>query len=153
MPKYLISYRKTEETGQKPEWAAFTCESELAMEAHAIKERVQKRMGRDRPSQDGDQGDGADAGSSRRDVRATGRRTPAARYVHNVATGHDRCVNGTPDAAAFEIAGLMGSMQTIWHVTADGWNERTSTIRQNFAANGDAPALAAGTATRSAAAA
>ena len=24
MPKYLISYRKTEETGQKPEWAAFT---------------------------------------------------------------------------------------------------------------------------------
>ena len=45
MLKYLISYRKTEETGQKPEWAAFTCESELAMEAHAIKERVQKRMG------------------------------------------------------------------------------------------------------------
>ena len=45
MPKYLISYRKTEETGQKPEWAAFTCESELALEAHAVKERVQKRMG------------------------------------------------------------------------------------------------------------
>jgi hypothetical protein len=44
MPKYLISYRKTEETGQKPEWAAFTCESELAMEGHAIKERVVKRM-------------------------------------------------------------------------------------------------------------
>ncbi|MDP2700953.1 MAG: hypothetical protein Q8P98_02670 [Candidatus Rokubacteria bacterium] len=44
MPKYLISYRKTEETGQKPEWAAFTVESELAMEAHAIKERVEKRM-------------------------------------------------------------------------------------------------------------
>ena len=44
MPKYLISYRKTEETGQKPEWAAFTVESELAMEAHAIKERVVKRM-------------------------------------------------------------------------------------------------------------
>ena len=44
MPKYLVSYRKTEETGQKPEWATFTCESELAMEAHAIKERVQKRM-------------------------------------------------------------------------------------------------------------
>ncbi len=33
MPKYLISYRRTEETGQKPEWAAFTCENELAMEA------------------------------------------------------------------------------------------------------------------------
>ena len=44
MPKYLISYRKTEETGQKPEWAAFTVETELAMEAHAIKERVVKRM-------------------------------------------------------------------------------------------------------------
>ena len=44
MPKYLISYRKTEETGQKPEWAAFTVESELAMEAHAIRERVDKRM-------------------------------------------------------------------------------------------------------------
>ncbi len=44
MPKYLISYRKTEETGQKPEWAAFTVESELAMEAHAVTERVVKRM-------------------------------------------------------------------------------------------------------------
>ena len=44
MPKYLISYRKTEETGQKPEWAAFTCESQLAMESHAVKERVLKRM-------------------------------------------------------------------------------------------------------------
>ena len=44
MPKYLISYQKTEETGQKPEWAAFTVESELAMEAHAVKERVVKRM-------------------------------------------------------------------------------------------------------------
>ena len=44
MPKYLISYRKTEETGQKPEWAAFTVENELAMEAHAVKERVEKRM-------------------------------------------------------------------------------------------------------------
>ncbi len=44
MPKYLISYRKTEETGQKPEWATFTAESELAMEAHAVKERVLKRM-------------------------------------------------------------------------------------------------------------
>ncbi|HZE35153.1 MAG TPA: hypothetical protein VE482_01535 [Candidatus Eisenbacteria bacterium] len=44
MPKYLISYRKTVETGQKPEWAAFTCESELSLEAHAVKERVEKRM-------------------------------------------------------------------------------------------------------------
>jgi hypothetical protein len=44
MPKYLISYRKTEETGQKPEWAAFTVESELALEAHAVRERVDKRM-------------------------------------------------------------------------------------------------------------
>jgi hypothetical protein len=44
MPKYLISYRKTEETGQKPEWATFTTETELAMESHAVKERVEKRM-------------------------------------------------------------------------------------------------------------
>jgi hypothetical protein len=44
MPKYLISYRKTEEAGQKPEWASFTAESDLALEAHAVKERVQKRM-------------------------------------------------------------------------------------------------------------
>ena len=44
MPKYLISYRKTEEVGQKPEWTSFTTESDLSLEAHAIKERVQKRM-------------------------------------------------------------------------------------------------------------
>ena len=44
MSKYLISYRKTEETGQKPEWDAFTCESELSLESHAVKERVEKRM-------------------------------------------------------------------------------------------------------------
>jgi hypothetical protein len=44
MPTYLISYRKTEEAGQKPEWASFTAESDLALEAHAVKERVQKRM-------------------------------------------------------------------------------------------------------------
>ena len=40
MPKYLIAYRKTED-GEKPEWAVFTTESELAMEAHAVKERVE----------------------------------------------------------------------------------------------------------------
>jgi hypothetical protein len=44
MPKYLISYRKVEESGQKPEWASFTTDSELSLEAHAIKERVDKRM-------------------------------------------------------------------------------------------------------------
>src|SRR3569832_333096 len=40
----------------------------------------------------------------------------------------------------------MGAMQTMWHATADGWNERTSTIRQNYAvaSAGGAPALAAG---------
>ena len=37
MSKYLISYRKTEEVGQKPEWASFTTDSELALEAHAVK--------------------------------------------------------------------------------------------------------------------
>jgi len=44
MPKYLISYRKTEEAGQKPEWTSFTADSELALEAHGIKERVERRM-------------------------------------------------------------------------------------------------------------
>ena len=44
MPKYLISYRKTEEAGQKPEWASFTTESEGTLEAHAVRERVDKRM-------------------------------------------------------------------------------------------------------------
>src|SRR4029453_10955168 len=44
MPKYLIAYRKTEESGQKPEWAVFTTDSELSLEAHAVKERVEKRM-------------------------------------------------------------------------------------------------------------
>jgi len=44
MPKYLIAYRKNEESGQKPDWAVFTTETELSMEAHAVKERVAKRM-------------------------------------------------------------------------------------------------------------
>lgn len=44
MPKYLISYRKTEEMGQKPEWTSFTTESDLSLEAHAVHERVEKRM-------------------------------------------------------------------------------------------------------------
>ena len=44
MPKYLISYRRTEEAGQKPEWTSFTADSDLALEAHAIRERVDRRM-------------------------------------------------------------------------------------------------------------
>jgi hypothetical protein len=44
MPKYLISYRKTESAGQKPEWASFTTQSDASLEAHAIRERVDKRM-------------------------------------------------------------------------------------------------------------
>jgi hypothetical protein len=44
MPKYLISYRKTEEMGQKPEWTSFTMDSDVSLEAHAIRERVEKRM-------------------------------------------------------------------------------------------------------------
>ncbi len=44
MPKYLISYRKTEEVGEKPEWTSFTTDSDAALEAHAIRERVEKRM-------------------------------------------------------------------------------------------------------------
>lgn len=44
MPKYLISYRKTEEVGEKPEWTSFTTDSDVSLEAHAIRERVEKRM-------------------------------------------------------------------------------------------------------------
>src|SRR5438132_13094341 len=44
MPLYLISYRKTDTAGQKPDWASFTTSSESSREAHAIKERVEKRM-------------------------------------------------------------------------------------------------------------
>ena len=44
MPKYLISYRKTEGVGQKPEWTSFTTQSELSLEAQAVRERVDKRM-------------------------------------------------------------------------------------------------------------
>jgi hypothetical protein len=44
MPKYLISYRKTEEQGSKPEWTSFTTDSEASLEAHAVRERVDKRM-------------------------------------------------------------------------------------------------------------
>jgi hypothetical protein len=44
MPKYLISYRKVEGAGQKPDWASFTSQSEASLEARAIKERVDKRM-------------------------------------------------------------------------------------------------------------
>ena len=45
MPRYFVAYRKTEEAGQKPEWASFTTESPAALEAHAIRERVEKRLG------------------------------------------------------------------------------------------------------------
>jgi hypothetical protein len=44
MPKYLISYRKVEGPGQKPEWASFTTQSDVSLEAKAIRERVDKRM-------------------------------------------------------------------------------------------------------------
>jgi hypothetical protein len=44
MPKYLISYRKTEGGSEKPEWTSFTSQSDASLEAHAIRERVDKRM-------------------------------------------------------------------------------------------------------------
>ena len=44
MPKYLISYRKTDDAGQKPEWTSFTTQSEASLEAKAIKERVDRRL-------------------------------------------------------------------------------------------------------------
>ena len=44
MPKYLISYRKVEGAGHKPEWTSFTATSDTSLEANAIRERVDKRM-------------------------------------------------------------------------------------------------------------
>jgi hypothetical protein len=44
MAKYLVSYRKTDTPGQKPEWASFTTTSDASLESHAIRERVDKRM-------------------------------------------------------------------------------------------------------------
>jgi hypothetical protein len=44
MPKYLVSYRKTEDVGQKPEWASFTTRDERPLDARAIRERVDRRM-------------------------------------------------------------------------------------------------------------
>jgi hypothetical protein len=44
MAKYFVSYRKTDTPGQKPEWASFTTTSDVSLEAHAIRERVDKRM-------------------------------------------------------------------------------------------------------------
>jgi len=44
MPKYLISYRRTDGAGQKPEWASFTAQSEASLEAKAIRERVDRRI-------------------------------------------------------------------------------------------------------------
>ena len=44
MTKYLISYRKTEDPGHKPELTSFTTDSEAYLEAHAVRERVDKRM-------------------------------------------------------------------------------------------------------------
>jgi hypothetical protein len=44
MPKYLISYRKIDGAGQKPEWTSFTTQSDTSLEARAVKERVERRM-------------------------------------------------------------------------------------------------------------
>jgi hypothetical protein len=44
MPRYFVAYRKTEEAGQKPEWASFTTEAQASLEQHAVRERVDKRM-------------------------------------------------------------------------------------------------------------
>jgi hypothetical protein len=44
MPKYLVSYRKTEEVGQKPEWTSFTTQAETTLDAQGIRQRVEKRL-------------------------------------------------------------------------------------------------------------
>ncbi len=47
MPRYFVSYRKIDEgvaATDKPEWASFSVESGSSLEAHAVQERVEKRL-------------------------------------------------------------------------------------------------------------
>ena len=47
MPRYFVSYRKVDEgvaATDKPEWASFSVESESSLEAHAVRERVERRL-------------------------------------------------------------------------------------------------------------
>ena len=47
MPRYFVSYRKVDEgvaATDKPEWASFSVESESSLEAHAVREKVQRRL-------------------------------------------------------------------------------------------------------------
>jgi hypothetical protein len=47
MPRYFVSYRKIDEgvaATDKPEWASFSVESGSSLEAHAVRERVEKRL-------------------------------------------------------------------------------------------------------------
>src|SRR6185295_14534405 len=42
---------------------------------------------------------------------------------------------GMPAAETFELSKVTSGLQTVWHESADGWNERTSAIRHDFAAD------------------
>jgi outer membrane autotransporter protein len=55
----------------------------------------------------------------------------------------------SPSVAAVETATLMAGMQNLWHMTAQGPDERVAGLRQNYAAarNGAAPLPAAAAAT------
>ena len=47
MPRYFVSYRKVDEgvaATDKPEWASFSVESGSSLEAHAVRERVERRL-------------------------------------------------------------------------------------------------------------
>ena len=99
MPRYFVAYRKTEEAGQKPEWASFTTESPAALEAHAIRERVDKRLGLFGERLTG-RGGGAvpRLGAPRRVPRAPGggpagrlHRLRPAGLGGQTALGHSRC--------------------------------------------------------------
>jgi len=50
------------------------------------------------------------------------------------------------NASAFEVVSLVAGMQNVWHMTAEGWDERMAAVRHDYAANldGDAPTLAQG---------
>src|SRR5262249_19170697 len=46
---------------------------------------------------------------------------------------YDWDIVGVPAAETFELSKLTAGLQTAWHESADGWNERTTALRHDFA--------------------
>jgi outer membrane autotransporter protein len=53
------------------------------------------------------------------------------------ATNSNFALVSAPSASAVEMASLMAGMQNLWHMTAEGSDDRVAAIRQNYAANLD----------------